>query len=129
MRTPSTGIGSESSILRKMARAAGLGRLKAQLSEFRSTLWMHRTASLSSECCCTRGASWRGCGLCIFTEQTVYACSLARHGAVSLDADAYTIYGNPSTVTTGHYCGGGHWASWLYSEGLPLLSQRIGIAA
>jgi hypothetical protein len=62
-----------------------------------------------------------------YSEQTVYACSLARRGAVGLDADAYTICGDPNTVTTGHYCGFGYWATRFYREGLPVLSRRIGI--
>jgi hypothetical protein len=62
-----------------------------------------------------------------YSEQAVYACALPRHGAVGLDMGAYTICGDPSAVTTGHYCGFGYSATRLYREGLPTLSKRMGI--
>jgi hypothetical protein len=62
-----------------------------------------------------------------YSEQAVYACALPVHGAVGLDADAFTICGEPSTVITGHYCGFGYSATRLYREGLPVLSRRMGI--
>jgi hypothetical protein len=50
-------------------------------------------------------------------------------GAAALDADTYSICGDPNTVVTGHYCGGGYWASRLYREGLPVLAERMGLTA
>jgi hypothetical protein len=62
-----------------------------------------------------------------YVEQGVYACCLARHGAVGLHPDRYTICGDPREVVTGHYCGGGYWASRFYREGVPYLVHKFGL--
>lgn len=68
----------------------------------------------------------RECSL-YYSEQTAYACALARNGAVALDEASYTLCGDPEKIITGHYCGGGYWATRFYREGLPYLSEKIGI--
>lgn len=62
-----------------------------------------------------------------YSEQTAYACALARNGAVALDEASYTLCGDPKKIITGHYCGGGYWATRFYREGLPYLSEKMGI--
>lgn len=62
-----------------------------------------------------------------YSEQAVYACALATGGAVPLDEKLYTLCGDPKEIVTGHYCGGGYWASRFYREGLPFLCKKIGL--
>jgi hypothetical protein len=66
-----------------------------------------------------------------YAEQTLYACELACHGALSLDPQRYTICGDPNdgTIVTGHYCGGGYWSSRFYREGIPRLVRELPIYA
>jgi hypothetical protein len=64
-----------------------------------------------------------------FSEQTAYACALGTRSAIPLNTTAYSICGDPNAVVTGHYCGGGYWASRFYREGLPLLAHRMGLTA
>ena len=63
-----------------------------------------------------------------YAEQTLYACELSAHGAVPLDLDRYTICGDPDSArtVTGHYCGGGFWATRFYNKGLPRLAAELG---
>lgn len=63
-----------------------------------------------------------------YTEQTLYSMALAKAAAHRLDDNLYTIWGDPKTAVTGHYCGGGYWATRLYREGVPYLAHKFGLA-
>jgi hypothetical protein len=65
-----------------------------------------------------------------YAEQTLYACELPVQGAVALDPARYTICGDPCSpeTVTGHYCGGGYWATRFYREGLPRLASQFRVS-
>ena len=59
------------------------------------------------------------------TEQTVRAMELTLEGALPLPS-TYAICPNPEKtpgLVSGHYCGGGYWASLYYTLGLPYLAK------
>jgi hypothetical protein len=64
-----------------------------------------------------------------FTEQTLYACEMACHGAVRLDPERYTICGDPhdSKIVTGHYCGDYYGKTRFYREAIPCLVGKLPI--
>ncbi|SRR5579875_78134 len=62
-----------------------------------------------------------------FTEQTLFACELPFHGAVRLDAERYTLCGDPkdSKIVTGHYCGTYYGKTRFYREAIPCLARKL----
>ncbi len=60
-----------------------------------------------------------------YAELTLWAMELTLAGAEPLP-DTYAICPNPTyhpNAVSGHYCGGGYWASLFYSWGLPRLAS------
>ncbi|MBW4646746.1 MAG: hypothetical protein KME23_27795 [Goleter apudmare HA4340-LM2] len=61
-----------------------------------------------------------------YTEQTLWAMEFTRLNALPLP-NTYAIC--PSTdepnLVSGHFCGGGYWASLLYTRGLPRLAETF----
>ncbi|MFN6460351.1 MAG: hypothetical protein RMZ41_000705 [Nostoc sp. DedVER02] len=61
-----------------------------------------------------------------YAELTLWAMELTRSNALPLP-NTYAICPDPKSpnVVSGHYCGGGYWASLFYTRGLPCLASSF----
>lgn len=54
-----------------------------------------------------------------YTEQTLWALQLHRLGAAALSHSGICYGPGDGSSITGHFCGGGYWASLIYTEAIP----------